>query len=127
MAIKARENLIGARAFLIGLIVALAVGIFTGLIPEISAANPYIVLVMALLGVFAGFFVAEKDVQIFLLASVSIVLVSYAWISGLLLSAAASGVDIRGIMTSVLQSLLELFVPATVVVALKTVFSIAKS
>jgi hypothetical protein len=37
------------------------------------------------------------------------------------------GFHIGKILSSVMQTLLALFVPATIVVALKTVFSIAKS
>lgn len=127
MVIRARENLIGAWAFLIGLAIALFVGVLTGLLPNINAANPWVLLLLAILGVLAGYFVAEKDVQTFLWASVSLVVVSYMGISGLLLSAAASGVRIGGTISSILQALLALFVPATIIVALKTLFSIAKS
>lgn len=122
MVIRARENLLGAWAFLIGIILAVAVGIFAG-----SSINPMILGILAFLGIIMGFFVAEKDVQIFLLASVSLVIVSYMGISGLVLGAAIGGFYIGKIIASVLQSLLSLFVPATIVVALKTVFSISKS
>ena len=121
MAIRARENLIGAWAFLIGLVLAIAVGFFAGRI-----ISPLILAVLAVLGIIVGFFVSEKDVQTFLLASVSLVIVSYMGISGLVLGAAISGLEIGHIISSVLQTLLALFVPATVVVAIKTVFSIAK-
>lgn len=121
MAIRARENLIGAWAFLIGLILALAVGIFAG-----SIINPLILSILSILGLIVGFFVSEKDVQTFLLASVSLVIVSYAGISGLVLGAAISGLEIGRIIASVLQTLLALFVPATIIVAIKTVFSISK-
>ena len=74
-----------------------------------------------------GYFVAEKDVITFLMASVSVVVVSFAGIQGLVLSAAINGISINGIMNSILGALLFLFIPATIIVALKTVFSIAKS
>ena len=121
MAIRARENLIGAWAFLIGLILAIAVGLFAGKI-----ISPLILAILAALGIVVGFFVAEKDSQTFLLASVSLVVVSYMGISGLVLGSAISGLDIGRIISSVLQALLALFVPATVVVVIKTVFSIAR-
>lgn len=126
MVIKARENVIGAWAFLIGLIVAIVVGILTGLLP-VAKVNPFILIALAILGVIVGYFVAEKDVQTFLLASISVVIASYMGISGLALSAAISGFNIGTMISSILQALLALFVPATIVVALKTVFSIAKS
>ncbi len=121
MAIRARENLIGAWAFVIGIILAIAVGFFVS-----GSISPLILLILSVLGVLVGFFVAEKDVQTFLLAAVSLVIVSYMGISGLVIGAAINGFDIGHIISSVLQTLLALFVPATIVVVIKTVFSISK-
>lgn len=126
MAIKSRENLVGAWAFLIGIVFAIVTGVITGWF-ETGRINPLILGVLAGLGLIIGYFVAEKDVQTFLLASVSLVIVSYSGISGLVLGAALTGVSIGKVISSMLQTLLALFVPATIVVALKTVFSIAKS
>lgn len=122
MAIRSRENLIGAWAFLIGIILAILVGIFAS-----AKINQLILGILAILGLVVGYFVAEKDVQTFLLASVSLVIVSFAGIQGLVLSAAIVGIDIGRLLSSVLGALLVLFVPATIVVAIKTVFAIAKS
>ena len=80
-----------------------------------------------MLGIIVGFFVADKDIRTFLIASVSLVLVSYTGISGLILGAAVSGLEIGQIISSILQTLLAMFVPATIIVALKSVFSIASS
>ena len=121
MAIRARENLIGAWAFLMGLILAISVGLFAGRI-----ISPLILVILAVLGIIVGFFVAEKDSETFLLASVSLVIVSYMGISGLVLGTAISGIDVAKLISSVLQTLLALFVPATIVVVIKTVFSIAR-
>jgi len=122
MSIRARENLIGAWAFLIGVILAVVVGIFAG-----SNINPLVLGILALLGLVVGYFVAEKNIQTFLLAAVSLVIVSFAGIQGLVLSAAVLGVDIGRIISSILGALLVLFVPATIIVTLKVVFSISKS
>jgi|SRR3989344_4267107 len=122
MPIKSRENLIGAWAFLAGIILAIIVGFFAG-----SRTNPLILGILALLGVVLGFFVSQKNVQTFLLASVSLVIVSFAGIQGLVLSAAVMGINIGDLVASILGTLLVMFVPATIIVALKTVFSLAKS
>ncbi len=121
MAVRYRENVIGAWAFLIGILLAVSFGIFAG-----SKTNPLLLGVLALLGLVVGYFVAEKEVQTFLIASVSLVLVSSAGMQGLVLDAAIRGVEIGKIVSSILGALLVLFVPATIVVALKTVFAIAK-
>jgi hypothetical protein len=118
--IRSRESLVGAWAFLIGIILALIIGI-------IGKINPIVLGILAVLGVIVGYFVTEKDSHTFLLAAVSLVIVSFAGIQGLVLSAAILGVDIGEIISTILGALLVLFVPATVVVALKMVFSISKS
>lgn len=126
MAIVSRENLIGAWAFLAGIIIALLVGTLR---IWYSGANidPVILVILAILGIVMGYFVAEKDVNTFLLASVSLVIVSYMGISGLVVQAAVLGVDLGRAASSILGTLLILFVPATIITALKTVFAIAKS
>ncbi len=121
MPIRSRESVIGARAFLVGIIIALAVGIFTG-----NRTSPWVFAILAFLGVVVGFFVAENDSKTFLLASVSLVIVSFAGIQGLVLDAAIRGIDIGKMISSILGTLLFLFVPATIVVAIKTVFAISK-
>ena len=120
MPIRSRENLFGAWAFFVGIVLALVVGIFTR-----SNTNPFILGVLAIIGLILGFLVSEKESQTFLLASVSLVIASFAGIQGTALDAAIRGVDIGNILSSVLGTLLIMFVPATVVVALKTVFAIS--
>ncbi|MCX8159025.1 MAG: hypothetical protein N3D20_01900 [Candidatus Pacearchaeota archaeon] len=121
MVIKARENVFGAWAFSIGIILSILVGLLAS-----NKISPYISWGLALLGIIVGFFVAEKDVQTFLLASVSVVIVSYVGISGMVLNAAIGGLNMGKAISSVMAALLNLFVPATIVVAIKTVFSISK-
>ena len=124
-AIVSRENRVGAWAFLAGIIIALLVGTLR---IWYSGANidPVILVILAILGIVMGYFVAEKDVNTFLTASVSLVIVSYMGISGLVVQAAVLGVDLGRAASSILGTLLILFVPATIVTALKTVFAIAK-
>jgi len=121
MPIRSRENLIGAWAFLIGVILAVIVGGFAQ-----EKINPLILGILAILGLIVGYFVSEKDVQTFLFAAVSLVIVSFAGIQGLVLSAAVMGIAIGKIVASILGALLVLFVPATIIVSIKTVFSLAK-
>ncbi|MCX5704401.1 MAG: hypothetical protein NT066_07950 [Candidatus Omnitrophica bacterium] len=120
MAIRARENVMGAWAFLAGIVLAILVVLFSG-----DKINPYILWVLVGLGLVVGYFVSEKDSQTFLIASVSLVIVSYFGISGMVLNAAISGVQIGHLISAVLGTLLMLFVPATIVAALKSVFSIS--
>ena len=55
--IKSRENSIGAWAFLIGIILAVIIGVFTG-----SYTNPLMIVIIFALGLVVGYFVPEKDV-----------------------------------------------------------------
>ena len=119
---RARENVISAWAFLIGLILAVLVGIISA---SRTLLNPWILGVLAILGLIVGYFVSEKEVKTFLLASVALVIVSFAGIQGLVLDAAIRGVAIGKFVSSVLSALLVLFVPATIIVVIKTVFSLS--
>jgi hypothetical protein len=127
MPIKSRENLIGAYAFLIAIILAVLVGILTIFFGKNQAVSQIMTSLLALLGLVAGYFVAEKDVQTFLFAAVALVLVGFAGLQGGFLSAAVLGVvNVSKLITNILGSLMFIFIPATIVVALKTVFSLAK-
>ncbi len=57
MVIKAQENLWGAWAFLVGVVLAVLVGAFAG-----SRINPLILGILAVLGLIVGYFVSEKVV-----------------------------------------------------------------
>jgi len=120
MPIRSKENTISAWAFLIGIVLAVTVGLLSR-----SRTSPWILGVLAILGLVVGYFVSEKEVKTFLLASVSLVIVSFAGIQGFVLDAAIRGVAIGKLVSSVLSALLVLFVPATIVVAVKTVFSLS--
>ena len=126
MVIKSHENSVSAWAFLIGIILAVIAGVFSK-----GSTDPIILVAIVIIGMVVGYFVAEKEVQTFLFASAAAVVASFAGIQGLATNVALTGITVSGIaigkiMISVLATLLFLFVPATIIVAIKTVFSIAK-
>ena len=128
MPIKSRESLLGAYAFLISIILAIIAGLVNVLIGPNEPVTKTLTSLLVILGLVAGYFVSEKDVKTFLIASVSIVLVSFAGLQGGLVSAAVLGiVNVSRLITNILGSLMFIFIPATVVVALKTVFSLANT
>ena len=120
--IRSRENALGAWAFLAGIVLSVIVGIFS--VGE--SIDPYYIWALFGLGGVVGYFVPEKDVKTFLLASSSLVIVSFVGVSGMVQNSAIQGVRLSPSISSILGTLLILFVPATIIVALKTVFSISR-
>lgn len=121
--VKSKENLLGAYAFLIGVTIAVIMGLLQKSIVGSSASNvPYIILVI--LGVIVGTLnVGDKNSMTFLFASVSLVIVSWMGQSALIY---VSTVPVLSSLSAILASLLVMLIPATIIVALKTGFSISK-
>lgn len=126
MPITSRENYIGAWAFLLGVILAVLIGLSTTLLPNsLSQYNPQIYAILVILGLIVGFFnIRVEESHTFLLAGAILVVVSKFGMESV--TGSLLGIGIGATVTSVFAALLALFVPATIMVALKTVFSIAK-
>lgn len=101
----------GAWAFLIGIVLAVIFGVI--------GLNDTLLLVLFIIGIIVGLLnVTDKEVTPFLMAGAVLVIVS------------ALGGDILNVkewIGGILNAILAIFVPATVVVAIKSVFSIAKN
>ena len=112
MAKGKKMGLIGSWAFLLGVILAVVLG-YLGSV----AGTGLIVLVV--IGLIVGLLnVADKEVQPFLMSG------------AVLIIASALGQNVTGeiaILDNILQALLAIFVPATVIVAIKNVFSLARN
>lgn len=127
MAIKSKENSLGAWAFLLGVILAVIIGLSASLIsiPVLTTYNKAIYGILVILGLIVGFMnVTGRDSEIFMLSGTVLVIVSKFGMDSV--SGSLIGIGVGNIVTSIFGALLVLFVPATIVVALKTVFSIAK-
>lgn len=128
MGIRSSENSVGAWAFLIGVIFAVIIGIGTSSflnLDEIRNYNAQIFGVLVLLGIIVGFTIkiSGKNSETFLIAGAVIVIVSRFGMD--VVSGTIIGVSIGDTVASTFGALLTLFVPATIIVALKRVFSIA--
>ena len=120
--VKSRENLVGAYAFLVGVVLAVILGLFN---KSLDSADGMFYSALVLIGLIVGFMnVGDRDSRTFLLASLSLVIVGALGMEPLKYIALNNYVVTA--LRNVLGSLLMLFVPATIVVALKTVFSMAK-
>ena len=127
MTIKSKENSICAWAFLIGVVLAVLIGLSTTIlsIPLVTKYNAQIYGILVILGLVVGFVnTPRKDSQTFLLAGTALVVVSRFGMDGV--RGSIIGLGIGDAVASVFGALLALFVPATIVVALKAVFSISK-
>lgn len=127
MVIKSKENSIGAWAFLVGVILALVVGISSVLIPVsfIVKHNMTVYAILVLLGLMVGFLnVTGRESQTFMIAGAVLVIVSKFGMDSV--TGSLIGLSIGTAVSSVFTALLVMFVPATIVVALKSVFSIAQ-
>lgn len=128
MVIKSKENSIGAWAFLIGVVLAVVIGISTSSflsIGTITSHSAQIYAVLVILGMVVGFMgVTGKESQTFLIAGAALVVVSKFGMESV--TGSLIGIGVGDVAASTFAALLALFVPATIIVALKTVFSIAK-
>jgi hypothetical protein len=122
MGIKSRENTVGAWAFLIGVIIAILIGVFTVIIPVdwISSYNAQIYALLSLLGLFVGAMIKGKDSKTFLLSGAILVIVSRFGMDGV--KGSLIGISIGDAVTTIFGALLTLFIPAVIVVAIKSVF-----
>ncbi len=127
--IKARENSLGAWAFLLGVILAIMIGLSTSSflsIPKVTSYSPQIYSILVLIGLFVGFSIniSNKDSQTFLTAGAILVIVSKFGMDSV--RGSLIGIGVGDTVSAVFAALLALFVPATIIVALKTVFSLSK-
>ena len=126
MGIIAKEKSIGAWAFLVGVILAVLIGFSTTLvsIPFLTNYSAELYGILVVLGIIVGFInVTGKDSQTFMVAGAILVIVSKFGMESV--TGSLIGIGIGDIVTSTFSALLALFVPATIIVALKAVFSIA--
>ena len=105
------SNVLGAWSFIIGVILA----VILGAIGEIGST---IGLVLVVLGIIVGLLnVTDKEVQPFLMAGTVLVIVT---------ALGGSSMDAVPFVGGIFNAIMILFVPATIIVALKSVFTIAK-
>ena len=117
------EKQIGNYSFIIGVIVAVVLGLAA---QKLGAAEVWLWSLLVVLGLIVGFLnVSGKETKEFLWVSVVLVVVAYA--GSAQVNSWETQVKIIGpYLKSVFDSILALVVPATIVVALKDVWTLAK-
>ncbi|MGV8151658.1 MAG: hypothetical protein ACP5OG_01125 [Candidatus Nanoarchaeia archaeon] len=111
------KDRLGALAFLIGVVVAVIIGLFTTYLN--MAALTFATWLLVLLGLVVGLLnVNDKEASKFLFAGTVLVVVSFM---------SANSLSIIPAAARVFNAIMVLFVPATIIVALKSVFSVSKN
>lgn len=107
-----KTGVIGSWAFLIGVILAVVFGL-------IGAVSGILAIILVVIGLVVGFLnVTEKEAMPFLMSGAVLIIASALGQNGSINSIPYLG--------GVLDALLVIFVPATIIVAVKNVFSIAR-
>jgi len=111
-----KTNFLGSWSFLVGLILAILLGLgFTG------SYQTELLWVVFLLGIVVGLLnITVDEISGFLTSGTVLVLVSFLGIQVGIFDAVAPAI------TNMLKGILTLFVPATIIVALKAVFAFAQ-
>lgn len=113
---KNGSSLIGSWSFLVGLILAIILGL--GLASKYQSTLLWVVF---LLGVVVGLLnITTSEVGAFLTGGTILVLVSFLGVEVGVFEGVAP------VIHNILQGILTLFVPATIIVALRSVFVLAK-
>jgi hypothetical protein len=120
MAVKLKGNLIGAWAFLIGVLLAIIAGIVIGFSTDPAIYYKVVPGILIVLGIIVGLLnITTKESSSFLLAALALVIVSVMGY-GLIYDAIPR-------LAEILKFILIMFVPTTIIVALKSVFEAAKN
>jgi len=114
---KKSGNAIGAWAFFIGVVLALLAGILSAL-NIVSLADTSVMSILVILGILVGLFnVTSKESTTFLLSGTVLIIASTFGMGVMVMVP---------LLSAILMALLAIFVPAVIVVAIKSVFAIAK-
>jgi len=108
---KHSGNAIGAWTFLIGVILAVVFGLF-------GTITPTIAWILVVAGLIVGFLnIADEETEPFLMSG-AILIIAGAFGQG--------AVSVIPLFATILNALLLIFVPATVIVAIRNVFGLAR-
>jgi len=102
----------GKWAFLLGVVLAIVFAFIGRMTPEVVSSLVIIGIIVGLLNV------RDDEVRAFLLSGISLIIAS---------AFGQNSIGIFPLLDRMLESLLIIFVPATIVVAIKNVFAIATS
>jgi hypothetical protein len=113
MAKKNSMNMLGGWAFLIGVVLAIILG--AGFLPN----SPLLLSILVIIGLVVGILnVTGNEVSSFMMAGAVLIIAS---------SLGQTSMAAIPIVGNILDSLLAIFVPATIIVAIKHAFTLARN
>jgi hypothetical protein len=113
MAKKKRGNMLGSWAFLIGVILAVIFGFI-----QTGGLSSNVTYILVVLGLIVGLLnITDEEASPFLIAGAVLVIVA---------ALGSSVITAVPIFDRILEAMIVLFVPATIIVALKHVFTLAR-
>lgn len=117
------EKQVGKYSFIAGVVIAVLLGLA---IPALSGAREWLFTIMVILGLVVGFLnVSGKETKDFLLVTVALVIVAY--VAGAQMENWSSEVQFVGkYLTGIFSNIVAFVVPASVVVALKETWDLAR-
>lgn len=105
------KSTIGSWTFLIGVVIAILFGLF-------SAVTPTILVILVIIGLIVGLLnISDVEAESFLWSGAALVIVA---------SLGQNVMQAITVLDQVIQALLGIFVPATIVVAIRNVFGMAR-
>jgi len=128
MPIIAKENKVAAWVFLTGVMLAVIIGVSASIlpIPALISYSKQIYAILVLLGLAVGFSinVSRKDSQTFVIAGTVLVIISKFGMESV--TGSLIGIGVGDLVSSTFGALTILFIPATMIVVLKTVFGMIR-
>ena len=116
------EKQIGKYSFIAGVVIAVLLGLA---IPALSAAKGWLFTILVLLGLVVGFLnVSGKETKDFLMVTVALVVVAY--VANAQISSWGDVQFVGKYLTGIFGNIVAFVVPASVIVALKETWDLAK-
>ncbi len=113
-------SMIGFWAFIVGLIIALIVGIMSGLGLAPATLMTAIIIVLIIMGIIIGFLnITASEILLFLVATIALVVVGNAF-------AQLTVLKIGAILGGILSLVAALMAPAAIIAAIKALWKIGK-
>ncbi len=123
--VKANTGKYGEWAFLLGVVLALIVGLFSA---QLGDASAYVLGVLAVLGLVVGLLnIKEKEMNSFLIATIALLMVASSWgpITAMIgLAVGEVSVTITNWLTGFFSALAAFVAPAALVVSLKAIYNL---